>query len=157
MTETEKTTEQPEPVIYRTTIHWAALLGPAMLFVMGGVSLRARLVAALVMMGLAILWGIFSVRNIRASEFAITQSKVTVRIGFLFKRFYEFPYSEIAGADFHQPALGVMLNFGKIIIVHAKGKAIVFRLVAKPKDFVERLKRELDHFRQEQERGPTGA
>jgi len=156
MTETENEAKEAEPVVYRTTIHWAALLGPAMLFVMGGISVRAKPLAALIMIGLAVVWGLFSIHNLRASEFAIGTSRLTIRIGFPFKRFYEFPFSQIAGADYHQPALGVILNFGKVMIIHTTGKTIVFRLVAKPNDFVERLRRELDRFRQEQEPGPTG-
>jgi hypothetical protein len=108
------------------------------------------------MIGLAVVWGLLSIHNLRASEFAIGASRLTIRVGFPFKRFYEFPFSQIAGADYHQPALGVILNFGKVMIIHTTGKTIVFRLVAKPNDFVERLRRELDRFRQEQEQGPTG-
>jgi uncharacterized membrane protein YdbT with pleckstrin-like domain len=156
MTETENKVKETEPVLYRTTIHWAALLGPGMLFVMGGVSVRARPLAALIMIGLALVWGLLSIHNLRASEFAIGTSRLTIRVGFPFRRFYEFPFSQIAGADYHQPALGVILNFGKVMIVHTTGKTIVFRLVAKPNDFVERLRRELDRFRQEQEPNPTG-
>jgi uncharacterized membrane protein YdbT with pleckstrin-like domain len=156
MTETENEAKEAEPVLYRTTIHWAALLGPGMLFVMGGVSVRARPLAALIMIGLALVWGLLSIHNLRASEFAIGTSRLTIRVGFPFKRFYEFPFSQIAGADYHQPALGVILNFGKVMIMHTTGKTIVFRLVAKPNDFVERLRREVDRFRQEQEPNPTG-
>ena len=156
MTETENEAKEAEPVLYRTTIHWAALLGPGMLFVMGGVSVRARPLAALIMIGLALVWGLLSIHNLRASEFAIGTSRLTIRVGFPFKRFYEFPFSQIAGADYHQTALGVILNFGKVMIMHTTGKTIVFRLVAKPNDFVERLRREVDRFRQEQEPNPTG-
>ncbi len=156
MTETESSSQEKEPVLYRTQYHWAALLGPGMLLILGGVSVRARPVAALVMIGLAILWGILTIHNFRTSEFVLSASKLTIRIGILFKRFYEFPYSEIAGADFHQPALGVMLNFGKIMIMHSSGKVMVFRLVARPNEFVERLKGEIIRSRQENEPVPTG-
>ena len=156
MTETGSSPQEKEPVLYRTQYHWAALLGPGMLLVLGGVSVRARPVAALVMIGLAVLWGIFTIHNFRTSEFALSASKLTIRVGILFKRFYEFPYTEIAGADFHQPALGVMLNFGKIMIMHSSGKVMVFRLVARPNEFVERLKGEIIRSRQENEPVPTG-
>ena len=129
--------------MYRTTIHWAALLGPAMLFVIGGVSVRARLVPALVMIGLAVIWGAFSIRNLRLSEFVLTESKLVIRIGFPLKRLYELPYAKLMGADFFKPALGVIMGFGKIMILQKDNKAIVFRLVAKPEDLVERLKREI--------------
>ena len=36
MTETENVPREAEPVLYRTTVHWAALLGPGMLLVLGG-------------------------------------------------------------------------------------------------------------------------
>lgn len=153
MTERENVPGKAEPILYRTTVHWAALLGPGMLLVLGGLSLRAKPVAALVMIGLAIIWGMFSIHNLRASEFAVRASKLTIRIGFPFKRFYEFPYSHLAGADFHQPALGVILNFGKIMLIQPNRKVIVFRLVARPNEFIERLRTEIIRFRQESEPG----
>jgi len=153
MTETENVPREAEPILYRTTVHWAALLGPGMLFVLGGLSLRAKPVAALVMMGLALIWGMFSIHTLRASEFAVQASRLTIRIGFPFKRFYEFPYSQLAGADFPQPALGVILNFGKIMLVLPNRKVVVFRLVARPNEFIERLKTEIIRFSQENEPG----
>lgn len=155
MTETGNPPREAESVLYRTTIHWVALLGPVMLFVIGGVSVRSRLVAALVMMGLAVIWGIFSIHNPRASEFAVHASKLTIRIGFPLRHFYEFPYSQLAGAEFSQPALGVILNFGKIMLIQSTGEVIVFRMVAKPNELVERLRREIIRFRQENEPGPA--
>ncbi|MBP1748957.1 MAG: hypothetical protein H6Q52_1496 [Deltaproteobacteria bacterium] len=114
-----------------------------MLFVIGGVSVRPRMVPALVLIVLAVIWGIFSIRNLRLSEFVLTESKLVIRIGFPFKRFYALPYTKLAGADSFKPALGVMMGFGKIMILRKDNKALVFRLVAKPDDFVERLKKEI--------------
>lgn len=153
MKERENVPREAERIVYRTTVHWAALLGPGMLLVLGGLTLRAKPVAALVMIGLAIIWGIFSIHNLRASEFAVHASKLTIRIGFPFKRFYEFPYSQLAGADFHQPALGVILNFGKIMLILPNRKVVVFRLVARPNEFIERLREEIIRFSQENEPG----
>ena len=143
MMEPENSPEKAENVLYRTTLHWAALLGPVMLLIIGGVSVRTRTVPALVILGVAILWGILSIRNLRMSEFVLTDSKLIVRIGFPLKRFYELPYTKLAGADFFKPALGVILGFGKIMILPTNNKPIVFRLVAKPDDLVEKLKKEI--------------
>jgi hypothetical protein len=143
MTESADTPEKTENVIYRTTIHWAVLLGPAMLLIVGGVSFRTRLIPALVMIVLAVIWGIFSISNLRLSEFVLTGSKLVIRIGYPFKRLYELPYKDLAGADFFKPALGVMMGFGKIMILRKDTKTMVFRLVAKPDNFVEKLKKEI--------------
>ncbi len=141
--------DKPETIIYRTTVHWAALLGPAMLFVIGGISIRTRTVPALVMLAVAVIWGIFSIRNLRLSEFVLTESKLVVRIGFPFKRFYELPYTKLAGADFLKPALGALMGFGKIMILQKDNKTIIFRLVARPDDLVEKLKREIIRVHEE--------
>jgi membrane protein YdbS with pleckstrin-like domain len=153
MTETGNPSREAEPVLYRTTIHWVAVLGPAMLFAIGLVSVGSRLVAALVMMGLAVIWGLFSIQNPCASEFAVRPSRLTIRVGFPLRQFYEFPYSRLAGAEYYQPALGGILNFGKIMLIQSSGEVTVFRLVAKPNELVERLKREIIRFRQENEPG----
>ena len=135
--------DKSESIIYRTTVHWAALFGPAMLFIIGGVSVRSRMVPALVMLGVAVLWGVLSIRNLRMSEFVLTDSKLMVRVGFPLTRSYELPYTELAGADFFKPALGVMMGFGKVMILRKDNKTVVFRLVAKPDDLVEKLKKEI--------------
>jgi hypothetical protein len=143
MTEFAEKKDTTESALYRTTVHWAILFGPAMLFIIGGVSLRSRTIPALVLLGIAILWGILSIRNLRMSEFVLTDSKFVARIGFPLTRRYELPYTELAGADFIKPALGVMLGFGKIMILRKDNKAVVFRLVSKPDDLAEKLKQEI--------------
>ena len=135
--------ERTENVLYRTTKHWAGLLGPAMLLILGGMSVRTHLVPALAMIVAAVTWGILSVRTIRSTEFILTESKLVIKMGFPFQRVVELPYIELANADFFKPALGVMMGFGKLMIVKMDKKAIVFRLVAKPDDFAERLRREI--------------
>lgn len=155
MTKVEKVSQETAPVLYRTTIHWAALFGPAMLFIIGGVSVRTRFITSIILIALAILWGIFSIYNLRISELTLTATKLTVKIGFPFKRFYEFPFDRIAAVDFQQPALGMLLNFGKIIIMQTNGKGVAFRLVANPMDFVTKLKQELSRFREENSKGST--
>ncbi len=139
----EEKQEKTENILYRTTVHWAALFGPAMLFIVGGISVRAHTIPALVMMGVAIAWGVLSIRNLRMSEFVLTDSKLVIKIGFPFTRLYEMPYKELAGADFIKPALGVFLGFGKVMVLRKDNKAVAFRLVAKPEDLVEKLKKEI--------------
>lgn len=143
MTGSAEKLEKTENILYRTTVHWAALFGPAMLFIIGGVSVRSRMIPALVMLGVAVLWGVLSIRNLRMSEFVLTDSKLLVRVGFPLTRSYEIPYTELAGADFFKPALGVMMGFGKVMILRKDNKTVVFRLVAKPDDLVEKLKKEI--------------
>lgn len=143
MSESAHVPQQDEKVLYRTSLHWAALFGPAMLFIIGGISVRAHMVPGLVMLILGIIWGTLSLKNLRLSEFVLTGSKLIIRIGFPLKRFYELPYTTLAGADFVKPALGVFMGFGKIMILRKNNQTIVFRLVAKPDDLVEKLKKEI--------------
>ncbi len=143
MSESANAPEPEERILYRTTLHWAVLLGPAMLFIIGGLSVRPRMILALIMIGLAVIWGLFCIRNLRTSEFVLTESKLVIRIGFLLKRFYEIPYTKLANADFVKPALGVMMGFGKVMILRKDNKTIAFRLVAKPDELAEKLKKEI--------------
>ena len=153
--ESANSPEKTENVIYRTTKHWAALLGPAMLLILGGVSVRSHLISSLVMIVVAVIWGILSVRSIRSSEFILTESKLVIKTGFLFQHVYELPYIELANADFFKPALGFMMGFGKLMIVKMDKKAIVFRLVAKPDDFAERLRKEIIKAHEAAQAGDT--
>jgi uncharacterized membrane protein YdbT with pleckstrin-like domain len=122
-------------------LHWAVFLGPAAVFVFGGLSLRAKGLSALVLLAVGVLWGILVWGAYRRSEITLTNDRVRVRTGYLMRRDYDILFTDIAVVDFYQPSLGTLLNFGKLIIVHGKGTRTAVRMVAAPLEFVMELKR----------------
>jgi hypothetical protein len=136
-----------ESAVLTAHLHWVMLLGPALIFVFGGLSLRSKGVAALALMAIGAFWGLLSLMTYRRSEIALAVDRVHIQTGFLLKRNYDIFLKEIVAIDLYQPSLGAMLNFGKLIIVHGKGTRTVVRMVASPIEFVMELKRRTGRLR----------
>ena len=126
-----------ETFIYRVKYHWAILLGPIVVMVIGGLALGSQGYHAAALIAFGLVWGTCSYINLCRSEIGLTRSKVFINVGFLMKRSYDIPLGEIMVIDFYQPSLGSMLNFGKIIIVYKGKKKCVFRFVSCPTEFVK--------------------
>ncbi|MCX8022146.1 MAG: PH domain-containing protein [Syntrophorhabdaceae bacterium] len=135
-----------ERLAYITGLHWAILLGPAMVMVIGGLSIPTKGLSALILLLVGCVWGIFSTVSIKTSEIAITDRRLIIRVGFPLRRTYDIPLDEIDMVDVHQPSLGKILNFGKVILgFTGKGRG-AFRMVASPLDFRAHLEREVFAF-----------
>lgn len=126
-----------ETFIYRVKYHWAILLGPILVIVIGGLTLGFQGYHAMALIAFGLVWGICSYISLCRSEIGLTRSKVLINVGFPMKRSYDIPLGEITVIDFYQPSLGSMLNFGKIIIVYKGKKKCAFRFVSCPAEFVK--------------------
>jgi membrane protein YdbS with pleckstrin-like domain len=125
---------QNERVIYETRLHWALLLGPAMVIILGGLSVSTRGWSAVVAMAIGFAWGIFSYLKLNYSVIQVTNQRVLIRTSILLRRPLVINLSNIKAVDFYQPSLGGMLNFGKITIAHGTRYRSVFRMVRAPAD-----------------------
>jgi len=68
---------------------------------------------------------------------------VLINAGFPLRRTYDIPLNEIVAVDYHQPALGSMLNFGKLIIVDKKHGRATIRFVSSPMDFTTKVRQQI--------------
>jgi membrane protein YdbS with pleckstrin-like domain len=138
----DHTTEllENERIVYQTRLHWVLFLGPAMLIVLGGLSLPSKGLKALIIVAIGLAWGIISYIKFNRSLFRVTSQRVLVSVSFLVKRPYSISLSDIRLIDSYQPSLGTMLNFGKITIIHGAKFKSIFRMVSSPNDFVMAVK-----------------
>jgi membrane protein YdbS with pleckstrin-like domain len=138
----DHTTEllENERIVYQTRLHWVLFLGPAMLIVLGGLSLPSKGFKALIIVAIGLAWGIISYIKFNRSLFRVTSQRVLISVSFLVKRPYIISLSDIRLIDSYQPSLGTMLNFGKITIIHGAKFKSIFRMVSSPNDFVMAVK-----------------
>lgn len=138
----DHTTEllENERIVYQTRLHWVLFLGPAMLIVLGGLSLPSKGFKALIIVAIGLAWGIISYIKFNRSLFRVTSQRVLVSVSFLVKRPYIISLSDIRLIDSYQPSLGTMLNFGKITIIHGAKFKSIFRMVSSPNEFVMAVK-----------------
>ena len=134
---------QNELTIYRAKCHWAVLLGPILVIIIGGMSLRSQGYHAMILIIFGLVWGIFSYMRILRSEIGLTQDKVLINAGFSLKKSYDILLDDIMFIDYYQPSLGSMLNFGKIIIVYKGKKKCVLRFVSCPAEFVREVQQQI--------------
>jgi len=123
------------------------LFGPAVLMIVAGLSIPARGPTAVVFLFVGVLWGIFSSVSLERSEFTLTRTRLLVKTGFPWRRSYDLPFSEIEGIDIYQPALGKILNFGKVTIKTVNRNRPSFRMVRDPLRLAH-LVLENKHYRQ---------
>jgi hypothetical protein len=137
-----KLTEE-ETVIYRSKCHWAIVLGPMLVIIIGGLALKSQGLPAMVLIAFGFLWGIFSYISFYRSEIGLTRKRVLIYAGFPTPKFHEIPLSEIVAFDFYQPSLGSMLNFGKIIIVRNRQRRSVVKFVSSPAELVTKVRQQI--------------
>ncbi len=139
--ETEAT--KGETVIYAAKCHWAMLLGPVVVIIIGCLALgsQGRHAAALIAFGL--IWTFFAYRSWRRSEIGLTEHRVFVNAGFPLPRSYDIPLSKVVHIEFFQPTLGSMLDFGKVAIIYRGQEKCVVRFVSSPGEFVARVRQQI--------------
>lgn len=135
-------------IIHRVQLHWAVLLGPILVIIIGGLALKSQGYHALVLIAFGLVWGAFSYISLHRSEIGLTSNKVIVNVGFPLKKSYDILLNEITFIDFYQPSLGSMLDFGKIMIVYKGKKKCVVRFVSGPAEFVKEVHQQIITLKQ---------
>lgn len=135
---------EEEHIVYRTGLHKAMFLGPAIIIIIGGISIPSRGISALIILMIGVVWAITSIMNYRASQFTITNDRIIANYGFPWKRKYEIPLTAIEYLDTHQPALGAILNFGKVIIKRKTGLVHSIRMMPKPIEFAKHVQEQIN-------------
>jgi hypothetical protein len=137
-----------DKVIYRTGLHWAILLGPGMVLLIGRLILNSKGSQGVVVMAFGVVWGLLSYINFRQSQILLTSDRLNIQIGFPLKKTYTLPLEEISEIQFYQPTLGSILNFGKIMLVQKTMKRINFRFVPRPAELVNEVQEAILSLRQ---------
>jgi len=132
-----------ETIVYRAKYHWAILLGPILVMLIGGLALKSQGYHAMALIAFGLIWCISSYISLRRSEIGLTRNKVFINVGFPLKKSFDILLNEIVLIDYYQPSLGSMLNFGKIIIVHKGNKKSAFRPVSCPAEFVKEVQQQI--------------
>ena len=143
--------KENERVVYRTKLHWAMLLGPGTLMVIGGLSLPSKGLSGLILFGIGFAWAILSTISFQTSEIGITDQRLLLRTGFPMRRTYDIPLTQIELVDTYQPSLGKFLNFGKVILGLEGGKRGAFRMIDSPLEFRAQLEKQVFAVLREQE------
>jgi hypothetical protein len=132
-----------ETFVFRTKSHWAVLLGPALVIILGALAAKSQGIPAFALMAFGLVWCGFSYISLDRSEMGVTERRVLIHTGFPVPKFYDIPFHKIVAIDFYQPALGSMLNFGRIWIIYEGQRRCSMRFVSSPALFVSEVRQRL--------------
>ena len=125
-----------ETVVYEGRLHWIVYLTPMIILGVGIGVAASGLYAG----GLALLViGLFSllVAWVRAvsSEFAVTNRRVVIKIGWLSRRTIELNMSKVESVQVDQDIFARLLNYGTITVIGTGGTKEPFALIDAPLSF----------------------
>jgi uncharacterized membrane protein YdbT with pleckstrin-like domain len=130
-----------ERILYRTALHWIVLLVPGLL---GGslVLLGLLMLFADGMTGMALFIAGFgalvialAVLRRNATEMAVTNKRVVVKVGLVRNKTIELFLPKIESVGVEQGLFGRMLGYGNIVVRGTGGTGEPFRRVCSPLEF----------------------
>jgi len=146
-----------ERVVYRAQLHWSFYLTPMswllMSFVLGLWGLTPNqdlmrgfacsLAPILFLGGVAGLGALALAAS--STEFAVTDRRIIAKAGVLRRRSIEILLSKVESVGFSQPLLGMIFNYGTVVVAGSGGTREPFRNIANPQE----LRRQV-HWRLQQ-------
>jgi uncharacterized membrane protein YdbT with pleckstrin-like domain len=151
-----------ETVIYETRLHWIVMLRSlvqaciAVLLAIGllyyaftrtGIpddQLHLMEGAAAVLVILAIILLIAGATRRNATEMAVTNHRVIIKVGLFGRRTIEMLLSKIESIEVQETGLGRMLGYGSIVVIGTGGTPEPFHQVAHPLQFRSMVQQQIE-------------
>jgi uncharacterized membrane protein YdbT with pleckstrin-like domain len=152
-----------ERVLYETRLHWIVLLRSiltdivltftafwlffiAMNSTTGHTESQAALVVGMIILIAGnFLLALAAVRR-NATEMAVTNKRVIIKVGFLSKRTIELFLSKVESVEVNQSMLGGLLGFGSIVVRGTGGTNEPFGHVANPLEFRRQVQHQIEEY-----------
>jgi uncharacterized membrane protein YdbT with pleckstrin-like domain len=125
-----------EEVIYETGLHPIIYLSPAAL-IFGGIVLGTVVNPSIgaVLLGFGVLSLAGAWLRQWAGEFAVTNRRVIVKLGFISRRTIEINLSKVESVEVNQDIFGRLFNYGTITVIGTGGTHEPFALINDPLAF----------------------
>jgi uncharacterized membrane protein YdbT with pleckstrin-like domain len=126
-----------ENVMYRSKLHWQVFLVPGffaiilLLASIGSFGSGAK-GTGLFLLALAVILILVPFLKRANSEFAVTNKRIIVKLGFFTTRTVELLHSKVEAISVNQGLLGKMLGYGDIVVTGTGGTREEFKAVASP-------------------------
>jgi len=135
-----------ERVVYRAQIHWSFYLTPISWVLLSvalgvwGLATNQQLIRGMACTFSPILLlggfvGLAAMSLAAASiEFAVTDRRIIAKGGVLRRRSIEILLSKVESITFSQPLLGMIFNYGNVVVAGTGGTREAFRNIANPQE-----------------------
>ena len=125
-----------ETVIHRTRLHWIVFLYPLLLFILAcALALtiaRESPTIGLSFLAIGLLPAIKRLVEFTTSEFAITNKRVLVKVGFIARKSLEILLAKVESIRVDQSILGRLFDYGSIVISGTGGSHDLFHNISSP-------------------------
>ncbi len=126
-----------EKVVYRSKLHWQIFLLPglvAAILILGSIAAFVNGMAGVglflvILAGFLVLIPFIKRAN---SEFAVTNKRIVVKLGFFTARSVELLHTKVETISVYQGLMGKMLGYGDIVVTGSGGTREEFKDVASP-------------------------
>jgi membrane protein YdbS with pleckstrin-like domain len=159
MSYVDKNLMDGERVVYRTHRHWIIFRRPIFIFLIGlllsvggliwrdqqGATTAGELALGLAAV-IALLLAIPAWLDRSSSEFAVTNKRVIVKIGWIQRRSIETLLTKIEAIEVMQGIEGRVLDYGTIIIIGTGGTKEPFERIAAPLEFRRKVQEQIIAF-----------
>jgi len=154
-----------ETVKYRARLHRIIFLVPTIvglllaLVAVGLFATQDTAVFGVLMLVLAAVPFLWSYITHKTSEFAVTDRRVIIKVGWIQRRTLETMLNKVEGVGVDQGVLGRLLGFGTITVTGTGGTKEAFTNIAAPLEFRRQLQGQLSIAEDSRAgiRGPLGA
>ncbi|WP_217270462.1 PH domain-containing protein [Fundidesulfovibrio magnetotacticus] len=146
----EKNLLAGESIVYRANVHWVVFAWPGLWLALAaalftGPVQEAR-AAGLAALALAAFTGLGAYIRYATSEFALTDKRVLVKVGFIRRTSFEVLLKKVEGIQVDQGILGRILGYGTIVVSGTGGTREPFHRIADPLAFRRRVQEEVDRI-----------
>lgn len=140
-----------EQIRYHTRLHWIVFVSPIFLIVIGfafSMSMCSHTMAALVILGslfffVGIVFGVFRFIAYKSSEFAVTNKRVLIKIGFIRRHSLELLLHKVEGIGVDQDISGRIFGYGTITVTGTGGTKEPFKNIENPLEFRKQVQKSL--------------
>ncbi|MBI3300646.1 MAG: PH domain-containing protein [Deltaproteobacteria bacterium] len=124
-----------EKIVYQAKPHWIIFAWPAVSAVLGLFLLPQSAQAGSFFLVLSVLLSINPLAQYFTSEFAVTNKRVLVKVGFISRHTLELLLTKVETIGVDQSILGRILGYGTLVVIGTGGTREPFKAIVNPLEF----------------------
>jgi uncharacterized membrane protein YdbT with pleckstrin-like domain len=145
----EQNLMQGEQIRYYTKLHWIIFIFPILLIIIGiclalvfSLHSTALIIGTLFFL-VGILFGVPRFITYKTSEFAVTNKRVLIKVGFIKRHSLELLLQKVEGIGVDQDISGRIFGYGTIIVTGTGGTKEPFKKIANPLEFRKQVQQSI--------------
>jgi len=133
-----------ETVVYRVRLHWATFLPAIFAFVLAVfATMNGMKLFDWILYIIAAVFILTAMVNYLTSEFAVTNKRVIIKVGWFSRSSYEMLLNRIEGIEVEQSISARILGYGTIIVRGMGGSREVFYKIENPMEFRKKVQEQI--------------